>query len=75
MKRFLGVVLLMGIIYKPTIPMYWVTHELLWAPVFCEIMSQTRFQLILKFLHFNNNLDADYDPEDKDRDRLHKVHP
>ena len=57
MKRFIGVILLMGIIYKPTIPLYWVKDEIFWTPSFSEIMPRTRFQLILKFLHFNNNLD------------------
>ena len=56
MKRFIGVILLMGIIYKPTIPLYWVQDEIFWTPSFSEIMPRTRFQLILKFVHFNNNL-------------------
>ena len=36
-------------------------------------MSRDRFKLILKFLHFNDN--STYDPNDPDRDRLHKVRP
>ena len=73
MKRFIGVILLMGIIYKPTILLYWVKDEIFWTPSFSEIMARTLFQLILKFLHFNNNLDPEYDPHAEDRDRLHKV--
>ena len=61
MKCFIGLVLLMGIIHKPS--------------VFSKIMSRNRFQLILKFLHFNDNEDPNYDPEDENRDRLHKVRP
>ena len=38
-------------------------------------MTQNRFQLIEKFLHFNNNLDPSYDPLDENRDRLHEVRP
>ena len=36
-------------------------------------MKRTHFQLILKFLHFNNN--DNYDRQDDDRDRLHKLRP
>ena len=38
-------------------------------------MIMNRFQLIEIFLHFNNNLDPNYDPLDENRDRLHKVRP
>ncbi len=71
MKKFIGIVFLMGIIYKPSIAMYWSTNELLETPAFSKIMSRNRFQLILKFLHFNDN--RLYDPTDEDCDRLHKV--
>ena len=33
-KKFLALVLLMGIIYKPDIHMYWSTSEFLSAPIF-----------------------------------------
>ena len=75
MKKIIGVIFLMGVIYKPSIPMYWVTEEIYWTPAFSVIMTRTRFQIILKFLHFNNNLDPNYDPNAEDRDRLHKVRP
>lgn len=75
MKSFIAIILLMGIIHKPSIDMYWVTDELLCTPVFSKIMTRNRFQLILKFLHFNNNEDPNFDPQNEDRDRLHKVRP
>ena len=31
--------------------------------------------MILRFLHFNDNEDPLHDPNDEDRDRLHKVRP
>ena len=73
MEKIIGVIFLMGVIYKPTIPMYWVTEEIYWAHAF-SVMSRTRFQL-MKFLHFNDNLHPNYDPNAEDRDKLHKVHP
>ena len=38
-------------------------------------MSRVRFQLILKFLHFNDNEDRDFNPNDENHDRLHKLRP
>ena len=38
-------------------------------------MTRDRFALLLKFLHFNNNKDPNYDIHDPERDRLHKVRP
>ena len=71
MKKFLGLVILMGIIYKPSIPLYWSTDELFSTLIFRQLMTRNRFQLIEKFLHFNNNVDPNYDPLDENRDRLH----
>ena len=71
MKKFIGLTMLMGIVYKPTIHMYWSIDEIYSTPIFSDVMSRNRFTLNLKFLHFNDNLDADYDPQD----RLHKIRP
>ena len=38
-------------------------------------MNHNRFNLILKFLHFNNNEDPTFDQNDGNRNRLHKVRP
>ena len=73
MKRFIGLLILMEIVYKPTIPVYWSTSELHNTPIFSKVMPRTRFQLLLKFLHFNNN-DLP-DPKDENRDRLYKLRP
>ena len=72
-KIFVALVILMGIVHKPSIPMYWSTDALYNIPIFSRCMKRTRFQLILKFLHFNNN--DNYDRQDDDRDRLHKLRP
>lgn len=70
-KKFIGVMLLMGIIYKPSLHMYWSTDIDYSTQVFSQIMKRDRFFLILKFLHFHDN-DA-FDVENIDR--LHKVRP
>ena len=72
-KIFLGLVMLMGIIHKPSLPMYWSKEELLSTPIFSKVMRRDRFNLILKVLHYNNNGDDSYDENGDDRDRIHKL--
>lgn len=67
MKKFLGLIILTGIVKKPTLDMYWSSRSILSTPIFGATMPRNRFQLILKFLHFNNN------EEVNEEDRLHKV--
>ena len=43
------------------------------TPIFSQVMKRDRFELIVKFLLFNDN--STYDSTDADRDRLHKVRP
>ena len=48
MKKIIGILLLMGIIYKATLHMYWSTDELYPTPVFNELMMRDRFDLLMK---------------------------
>ena len=73
MKIFFAMAILMGIIHKPSINDYWSTDDVLATPIFSKVLSRDKFKLILKFLHFNDNNDPNFDPNDPDRDRLHKV--
>ena len=68
-KKFIGTLLLMGIVYKPDLHMYWSTDIYYSTPAFSKIMKRDRFYLILKFLYFNNN--ETVDPENPYR--LHKA--
>jgi hypothetical protein len=68
---FLGLLLLMGVVYKPRLPMYWSTNELYHTAIFSQVMSRDRCMLLLKFLHFANNDNIDL--TDPNRDRLHKI--
>ena len=65
----------MGIIYKPQIPLYWSTDPLYNTPIFSEIMNRNRCYLLLKFFHFNDNEDPNYNANDEKCDSLHKVRP
>ena len=73
MKKFFGLVILMGIIHKPNLPMYWSTDSLYHTPIFSKIMTRDQFYLLQKFLQFNDAADPNYNPNDDERDHLHKV--
>lgn len=55
MWTFLGISCYMGIVKKPKIALYWSTDPFLSTPVVSKYMKRNRYQLILKFLHFNDN--------------------
>ncbi|KAL8567072.1 hypothetical protein ACOMHN_027499 [Nucella lapillus] len=74
MKRFLGLVLLMGIVKLPTIALYWSRRVLYRFGVFSSVMTKNRFQLILQFLHFHDNATMP-GPNDPNYDRLYKIRP
>ena len=71
MEKFLGLVLLTGIIQKPMLKQYWSTDKILATPFFNDTVPRNRFELILKFLHFNDNLAK---PDDC-MDKLYKLRP
>ncbi|KAK7090835.1 hypothetical protein V1264_010585 [Littorina saxatilis] len=58
MKKFLALVLLMGIVRRPAIELYWSRKVLYRIPVFSSVMTRNRFQIILQILHFHDNKDA-----------------
>ncbi|KAM9329571.1 piggyBac transposable element-derived protein 4-like [Gastrophryne carolinensis] len=57
--KFLGLILLSGVVGKPLQKWYWTTNKLLATPFFGTIMSECRFSLIMKNLHFTNNEEFD----------------
>lgn len=74
MKKFIGLTLLMGIVHKPDIAMYWSTDPLYRSAVFPAVMGRNRYQLLLSLFHFNDN-NAMPDRNDVNRDRLYKIRP
>ena len=75
MKKFFGLVILMGIIHKPKLPMWWSTESLYHTPIFSKIMACGLFYLLEKCLDFNDNADPNYNPNYDKRDRFYKVRP
>ena len=53
MKKFLGLIFVTGIVRKPKLELYW-SRGIFQTPVFPQTISRNRFQLIQKYLHFNN---------------------
>ncbi|XP_056397301.1 piggyBac transposable element-derived protein 4-like [Hyla sarda] len=74
MAKFWGIMLSMGLLKKPSIRSYW-THDLLYnTPMYRMAMSRTRFEQIMRFLHYNDN--ATCPPRDHPSyDRLYKICP
>ena len=74
MRQFFGLLFLMGIVRKPRLDMFWSKDPLYSTPIFSAIMSRNRFQLILKFLHFNDNSQM-APANDPSPDKLYKLRP
>ena len=71
MKAFLGIIFNMGLIDKPSIESYWVTNQSnLETQWFIDHFNRNRFQLLLKFLHFN-----DISPPNQEQNVLYKIQP
>jgi len=68
MLAFIGLSILMGVVYKPRLHMYWSTDELFQSDIFPNVMSRDHYLLLL---HFAN--DTANNINDPDRDRLYKI--
>lgn len=69
---FIGFLLLQGIVIMPKNSMYFSKRKVLHCPIFTELLSEKRFILLSKFLHFSNN--ELYDQYEKPK-RLFKINP
>lgn len=70
MKKFLGLVILMGQVRKDRRDDYWSTEPWMETPFFPKTMSRDRFRQIWRAWHFNNNENVQ-----DNSDRLCKVRP
>ncbi|GFR80784.1 PiggyBac transposable element-derived protein 4 [Elysia marginata] len=74
MKKFIGIILLSGLVYKSAMRSFWTPDPLTSTPAFSALMKRDRFEQIMKFFNFNNN--ADEPPHTaNERDRLYKIRP
>ena len=74
MKQFLALVFLMGLVKMPTMEHYWQKKVFYRHPLFGRVMKRNRFQLLMKFLHFNDNSKMPQ-PGSPGHDRLYKIRP
>ncbi|XP_015190455.1 PREDICTED: piggyBac transposable element-derived protein 4-like [Polistes dominula] len=70
MKKFLGLIILMGQVRKDARDDYWSTDPCTSTPFFSRTMSRDRFRQIWTAWHFNNNENIT-----DESDRLYKVRP
>uniref|UniRef100_A0A803K7T6 PiggyBac transposable element-derived protein domain-containing protein n=1 Tax=Xenopus tropicalis TaxID=8364 RepID=A0A803K7T6_XENTR len=73
-KRFLALTLAMGLVERNSIASYWDTATVLSIPLFSAVMPRNRYQILLRFLHFNDNAAA-VAPNEPGYDRLYKLRP
>lgn len=67
MRKFLAIILYMGLVKYPKIADYW-NQSILYKNAFVpNLMGRNRFQLLLRYIHFSNNETA------QPNDRLHKI--
>ena len=55
LKSFIALSLYMGVIWKPKLKMYWTTKPMLETPYVRRLMTEKRFSLLMKGLHFVNS--------------------
>ena len=55
MKKFRGLNFVTGIVRKQKLKLYWSMRGIFQTPIFSQKMSRNRFQLIQRYLHFNDN--------------------
>lgn len=70
--KFLGIIIIMGIVNLPDIHFYWSEkkNDIYNVPLIKSAMPRDRFLLLLRFVHFANNEDIRPDMPNR---RLHKV--
>lgn len=67
MQSLFALMILMGIVRKPSLEDFWDTDELIETPKFATVMPRDRFFAIYQSLHFCDSETAD------EEDRLHKI--
>ena len=71
MLTLLTILILMGVLHKPRMSMYWATDNTLATPIFSQVMKRDRFLLLIKFLHFVDN--TNHNAGDPGHHKLYKV--
>ena len=70
-KKAFTLCLLVGVVQKQQLHLYWSLDPLLKTSIFNVVMPRNRFQVIIAFLHFAGN--SDYGVNGPNLDRLYKI--
>ncbi|XP_023210227.1 piggyBac transposable element-derived protein 4-like [Centruroides sculpturatus] len=70
---FLAICILQGLLYKPSVKMYWSRNDLINTPIFGKLMTKSRYMDIKKNLHFADS--TTYNPETHENPKLWKIWP
>lgn len=70
MKKFLGLIVLMGQVKQDVLYDYWSTNRSIETPFFSQVMSRNRFVQIMQSWHFCNNENISHKSH-----RLAKIQP
>ena len=74
MKKFLGMTILMGLVEKPRLELYWSTDGIDETPFFPQCMPRDRFLNLLSFMHVADNETA-LQRGNPDFDPIYKIRP
>lgn len=72
LRKFLGICILMSLVHVPNSRNYW--NEILGNRTIIDTMPVKHFEMIRKYLHFNDN-ELAVPKDDIRHDRLHKIRP
>ncbi|KAK8376085.1 hypothetical protein O3P69_008660 [Scylla paramamosain] len=62
-KKFLGIILYMGINGMPEISSYWSKNKLYAGSYISSVMTRERFEILLRCIHFRDNTDVNGPPD------------
>ena len=71
LMSFLGLLLLQGLVTKPVEKLFWSKRPILSTPFFGKVMTEQRYALLMKFLHFED--EDKFDPENHPNTKLRKI--
>lgn len=68
---FVALLILQSVVHKPVQRWYWTNNKTIETPIFSDVMTSARFELIIKYLHFLNN--ETFDPATHPCPKLKKI--
>ncbi|XP_054716931.1 piggyBac transposable element-derived protein 4-like [Uloborus diversus] len=73
MKKFISLLLLQRVVQKPVEKWFWSKRPSIYTPFFGKIMTEKRYGLIMKFLHFEND-SSNFNTSNHPNPKLRKIY-